>query len=285
MNIIRNDGKLNYELLEKQLKVLNSENVIIMIDPLSKRNRNNLKYFLWDYDNVESFVLSNEFERKIALRYVCKSALNYKKTHELALTAYQRGDFETAKILFLKLVSHGLPDSQSYAKVALCYLQLNDYNNAINYLYIADHLAKDELGINLYAGFIDKIVSCLNDDQKIKVKELALAIDVANQYGFNTLIDIINLVSGTKTDIDSACLIFGLNKEQTQIVKLIIAKQCYFNKMNDYAEVLVTQVEKVIPKSREVAQLLNKTIDFKKENSINNVSRIRIKLSEQNIIN
>ncbi|MBQ4584092.1 MAG: hypothetical protein IJA94_04320 [Bacilli bacterium] len=285
MNIINKKGKIDFSLLKEAINALYIGKGIIVLEPMSVTNWYLLCGFLKKIENVCCFSLNYHNEKKVVLRYFVPGMKNdFKKLHELAIYNYEQCNFETAKILFKRLLSYGGPDFKSYAKLGMCYLQLKDYYKALECLMVADDLAFKETNNHMYADYVERVRKLVEVKEPRNIKLLALAIDATNHYGINNLIDIVNLVSGTDMDLSSACLIFGLDYTETLIVKLILAQQCYCNRMEDCGDALTIQVEKSATNNKKVLALMDKTFEFKENLSEKIPARVRINLNNHNIV-
>ena len=152
MNIINKKGKIDYNLLKEVINALYIGKGIIVLEPMSVKNWHLLCGFVEKMENVCCFSLKHQNERKVVLRYFVPGMNNdFKKLHELAIYNYEQCNFETAKILFKKLLSYGGPDYKSYAKLGMCYLQLKNYYTASECLMVADDLAFKETNNHMYS--------------------------------------------------------------------------------------------------------------------------------------
>ena len=285
MNIINKKGKFDLGLFKEAINALYLGKGIIVLEPMSLKNWRLLCGFTGKLDNVFCFSIDYQNEKRAVLRYVTPGMRNdFKKLHELAIYNYEQCNFETAKILFKRLLSYGGPDYKSYAKLGMCYLQLKNYYKALECLMVADDLAFKDTNNHMYADYVHRVQKLVEANEPRNIKLLALAIDATNHYGINNLIDVVNLVSGTNTDLSSACLIFGLNYTQTLLVKLMLAQQCYCNRMEDYGEALMVQVEKCETNNGKVLALLDKTFELKENIPEKIPARVRINLNNQNIV-
>lgn len=88
--------------------------------------------------------------------------------------------------------------------------------------------------------------------------------DVNNYYGIKSIEQITNLISETGLDVDSACLQFGLNNEQVNIVKLIYARDFYVLSHYDRGDQYLKQVEKSQDKTPFVKTLFEEVTKNKR---------------------
>lgn len=276
-------------IAKKHSELLNTKSIIIL-KPMNNESRMKVHNIVKEYNDMISFSIDEGDNRRVVLKYQNPNSniINIKDMVRQSAVYYKERKYdECIKINKEILANVKRPRAQIYASLGTSYLKKNDIYTAIEYLTIATELSKNENGYYKFDELIAKLKGeKYDDDTKVEFKIDENEFYVDEYYGTTNFDEIIEYVLSSGLDVESACKEYGLNKEETDIVKLICAKKYYENGYDKKGKEFLKSVEQSTDKTSKVLKILeeikrNKKIysNFTKENE--NILTLSLKLDKQ----
>lgn len=223
---------------------------ISILEPLSPKLTEDLICILNNYqenfDNISLFTINVDNKKRIVLRRINPeySNVDMQLLEQKAEIAYQNGNNEEAADIYFKILQ-GSSNPKPYV-----YLRLGELfpDFGLDYLIIATALATDDIKEN-YQNIL---------------KEARINKEKGSNYNIGNIEEIMEYIENSKLDVEEACLCLGMNREETDIVKLKIARIYFTNKHYDKGEEFIRSVESSPNKTTSVKNLLNEVVANKK---------------------
>lgn len=244
------------------------KNGIVLLKPMNNARIKNIHRVVQNIPNVVSFSIGDEDERRIVLRvktYV-KGYFDLSTIFKEGNAAYQSGDYDLCISKYRQLLEFGYPNSRVYAKLGLSYIKKFNKALAIDYLTIANELAKKEKVNFDYTELIARLEGIIPEEDKkpmIKMEINEFENDLSNNYGIENLEQVLELIS-TGLSLNDVCSNLDLDDDQKCVIALIFAKNCYANKNYTLGDQYLKLVERTKGKSKSTSSLFNEVRKNKK---------------------
>ncbi len=223
---------------------------ISILEPLSKVITKDLIYLLKcyqeTYENMSVFTINIDNKERIVIRRKNPEYKNIdlKVLDNIAETSYQNGDYDEARRSYLKILQ-GEKEPEAYVYQRLGEL-FPDFG--LDYLIIAVGLATGKTKEN-YQNILEEARYNKEHEQ---------------EYTIDDLDEILDYIEQSELNVEESCLCLGLNREETDIIKLKIARIYFTNKHYDKGEEFIRNVESTPGKTKNVKNLLNEVVANKK---------------------
>ena len=159
------------------------------------------------------------------------------------------------------LTTFNRPKAGIYSELGLAYMKCGNIALAIDYLTVANVLAKEE---NLGRDYTDLIlrlkgyISEFDVKPSFKMREEEFDYgDVSDFYGIDNFAEINEFITNSGLDVESACQILLLPAEKVELIKLIYAREFYFIGDFEKGDAFVNSVEKSKNKTQRIIELMN----------------------------
>lgn len=222
---------------------------ISILDPLPEEVTKDLvyilKYYQELYKNMSVFTINDDNKERIVLRRIIPGYynINTKLLEEKADIAYRQGNNEEAGYMYYQILQ-GYDEPQAYVYLRLGLL-FNDF--PLDYLIVAAGLANDKEKEN-YLKILDEV--------RNKKEEY--------NYNIDNLDEILDYIENSDLNVEESCLCLGLDREQTDIIKLKMARIYFTNKHYNKGDEFIRAVESTPGKTDNVKNLLNEVVANKK---------------------
>lgn len=255
-------------------------NGIALLGPMTEDKSNKILEIAGSYEDVLSYIITDEFgDKRIMLKYCDKIDIDHREIYKAAKDAYANKEIDKSIELNLKLLKfYDAPTSNIYAILGISFMKKKNIPLAIEYLTVANHFVK-EAGLNydyenlllrLKGGKIDK--EDLKSNVKINISEYD---DTTNYYGINNFDEIDDYIIETGLDVETACYNINLSLEETQIIKLIYAREYYIQGLINKGDQFFKSVEKSKDKTKKVIQIMEEIRKNKKFYQTRTVDNLR----------
>lgn len=259
------------EFLESQISNLERVGGISKIGELSEKEVKELENVIFDYPELDYYVLENEELFDVFLRCKSKDAkIDVGGTIESARNAFINNQNYRVCIQKLRLVLRKAahPKSDVYDLMGLAYNDSGEVEIGNDYLRLANYLN----GVRDYNNVdIDKVRERVEGNMKYNKK------NNYNQYNFDldrqvhidrltlpNLDKIIEYIEANHLDLETAGKQLNLTEEQIDFVKLIYAREFYKQGDMEKGNYYLRSVEKTSGKTSEVTRLCLETRTNKK---------------------
>ncbi len=248
--------------IDKKYAELLVKKSIILLNPMPENKIKRIMDMMENYKDMVAFVIGEGNEQQVVLRYKPKiqGYVNGKELINLGNKAYSEGNYNECIEKYLQLLQmFKSPRAIVYAKLGFAYTKKYQKKIAIEYLTVANSLAKQE---NLPYDYQDLIMALKGEidveDRKPIFKMLEEDFDynkLVNYYGFN-FPKINDFIIESGLDVETASLQLGLTLEEANIIKLIYAREFYMQGINDKGDIFLNSVEKSKNKSEKTKKIL-----------------------------
>lgn len=269
--------KLPLEEKEKQAidskieKMRNGERNIFLLEPMSKEKRDVVRSYLISqgYKDVTAFSIGEE-PKQIILRYKPRitTTVNLKETLEDARAFRESKDWGYAADYYALALKIGKPKESTYAGYGISLMKLGKTKEAIDCLKIATIMSKTEGdGRFDYTDLIQSL-ECPTDKDSRKPRVVVQESEFEDKKESKLDEDLLNALIGlyAEGDIDllEACKQLNMSEEDTNYVKLLYARDCYYKGNDKTGDLYLKQVERSKAKNQEVKDLFKEIQASKK---------------------
>ncbi len=249
------------EYLESEIKELDDNGGLNKIDSLTKEDLNDYLINLYDYPELDYFVLENGENYDLFLRYRSEQAkIDVGKVIKSAYENYEKKNYNICiKKLLLVLRRASSPKSEVYGLLGLAYNEVGKNELGNDYLRVSNYIIKEK---DYNKVEVDKIKERVEKEMKKDRKnyynqmnydsERQIHIDKLTISNFD---EIIAYMNNNKMDIESAGKELGLTNEQIDLIKLIFAREFYKQGDLEKGNYYLNSVEKTSGKTSDVTRL------------------------------
>jgi len=257
-DMVDEEGECEEFVVEKNQELFDAEKLyrnilqdgMILLSPMSEEVSKKTIAEMDYYPDLEIFTIVDEGVERIAIRYksIEIKHINVKDAFNVGKIYFKNGFYEECIKCYLELLQLQFVRAFAYALIGRCYMKLNEPEKALDFLLVAEHIAKIENKGDTYKEEIDILKQQLSKDKLSQIN-----VDAQKTY---VLDDLINYLNESKLDVESACKNLGYSTEQTHLILLDLAQQYYaqedFNKGDEFYKV----VEKSSDKSKMILQYM-----------------------------
>ncbi len=271
---MRNRKKDSLSIKEKQsldskIRQLRNGRSAFLLDPMPKEKRDLIHEYISTVDDVASFNIGKDDERRVVLRYkpYVEEYVSIMDTAMEAKRLYRKGQYKEAAECYELLLKIGKPRDITYGAYGLVLLKLHRKNEALDYLKIATILSKDDNGKVDYTDLIESIEypsDKENKKPKVVIGEDEFTDTNKTNLDDELLNDLIGLTSEGEISLIDACKKLNLSEEDTNYIKLLYARDCYYLDKNNEGDLYFKQVEKSKAKDKRVKDLYKEILVNKK---------------------
>ena len=238
--------------IDSKVKELHNGRSIYLLEPMSSEKRNLIRdYVINMYDDISAFSIGDETknERRIVLRYkpYVEEKVDIFGTADEAYSLYLEEKYEESAEKYALLLKIGKPRPKTYGRFGKTLLKLHRKSEALDCLKVATILSKEQGDKYDFSELIEKIefpIERENRKPKVEVNENEFE-DKQDSLLTNELInDIIGLLAEGEFTIEDICKKLGLNEDETNYIKLIYARDCYYLGNDSVGDKYLKQVTK-----------------------------------------
>lgn len=262
--------------IDSKVKELHKGRSIYLLDPMSKEKRRLIReYVSTMYDDIVAFSIGDEAtnERRLVLRYkpIVTERINISATANEAYSLYLEGNtyanddrynaaqqmYEESAEKYALLLMIGKPIPKTYARFGKTLLKLRRKSEALDCLKVATILSLEQGDKYDFSELIENIEfpqERENRKPKVVVNESEFVDKKESSLNKELINDIIGLTSEGELSIEEACIKLGLSEDDTNYIKLLYARDCYYLGNNSVGEKYLKQVVRC-KKSEEVMKL------------------------------
>lgn len=250
------------EFIAKKYEELTEKKGIILLRPMDGARIDRIFEMIEDYPDMVAFVIGEGNQQQVVLRYkpVIDEYVDGKNLINLGNQAYKDGNYNECIENYLQLLQlFDEPRSVVYSKLGLAYMKKWQIPLAIDYLTIATALAKKEKVDFDFSDLIAKLKGDIpQEDAKPRFRMTQKDFDysdVNNYYGIENFNEINSYIVESGLDVESACEQLGFTPEETDIVKLIYAREFYTQGNYDKGDLFLKSVERSKNKTKETIRI------------------------------
>ena len=250
------------EFLEEQKKYLESTGGVSKISNLSLQEVNNLELIIFDYPELEYFLLENEETYDVFLRRkYLSSKIDIGSTINAAKNAYRNMNYKSSlSKLLLILKKAACPKSEVYVLTGLSYINLGKEEKGIDYLRLANYIEGKKDYNNVDLNEVRERVEESMKEFKKSSSYNQYNVDMDRQVHIDRLslpnLDkIIKAIEVNFYDLATAGKKFNLTDEQIDFIKLIYAREFYKQGEIEKGDYYLKSVEESSGKTSDVTRL------------------------------
>ena len=250
------------EFLEEQKKYLESTGGVSKISNLSLQEVNNLELIIFDYPELEYFLLENEENYDVFLRRkYLSSKIDIGSTINAAKNAYRNMNYKSSlSKLLLILKKAACPKSEVYVLTGLSYINLGEEEKGIDYLRLANYIEGKKDYNNVDLNEVRERVEESMKEFKKSSSYNQYNVDMDRQVHIDRLslpnLDrIIKAIEVNFYDLETAGKEFNLTDEQIDFIKLIYAREFYKQGEIEKGDYYLKSVEESSGKTSDVTRL------------------------------
>ena len=187
---------------------------------------------LINYHNIEGIVIDNG--KTIVLKYSKTKDINNKipKMLKKANKLSAKKETKEALHLYLEILKFENTSSIVYSKLGLCFFGLKSYDKAIEYFNIAMELGKKEGKVYDFHSLINSLQGKIQKDEIkpiFKPKDNEFNFEENYNFGLGDISEITDAIILMELNVDEACQKLLINREETELIKLVYARE-FFSK-------------------------------------------------------
>ena len=239
------------EFMDKKYEELLDKKGAILLRNMNDSRIDRIFAMVENYPDMVAFVIGEENKQQVVLRYkpTINECVDAKNFITLGNQAYKERNYNECIADYLQVLQFfDNPKAFVYAKLGLAYMKNMQIPLAIDYLTIANDLAKKE---NVDLDFIDLIAQLKGDiskeDRKPRFRMTQEDFDyndVSDNYGIDNFSEIDSFIIESGLDVETACEQLGLSLEEVDIIKLIYAREFYTQGSYDKGDTFLKSVER-----------------------------------------
>ena len=259
---------IDFSLTEKEMQKLDSKldklyngRMIFLLDPMPGEKRDLVREYIKNngYDDVFAISIGIEPERRLVLRYKPKISeyVDLKSVLDDAKAFYASEDYELAADCYELALKIGRPRESTYGGYGMTLYRLGRVKEALDCLKVATIMSKTEG--NGKIDFTDIILRIENpperENRKPRVVVNESEFEDSHEDNDTIVNDIVALYSEGEIDLMEACKTLNLSEDDTNYIKLLYARDCYYLGDDAKGDKFFKQVEKCKDKSKRVKDL------------------------------
>ena len=256
------------DFINEKSEILQKKGGMLLLRVMSDERINDLQKIIRETPNLVGFTIGRPNERRIVLRYnsIKEKIDNIPEIIKKGNQEYRDKNYKASIREFKKLLSFGRPSSFIYSRIGICHMKLNHYKDAIDYLTVGNELAKQEDSKYDYTELLEYIRGYVPEsERKAHVNmELEEFYGDTNEYGIDNLYGIVDHITTKGPNIDKYCSDLGLDKDQTNVVKIMCARRFYTREMDNFGDMVLEEVERSKEKTPLVKSLYFETTRTKR---------------------
>lgn len=258
-DIIREQSDIKF--IEKKHNELIKNKGIIILNSMSKERTNFILNEADKYLDMSVFTIVDGGKTRIVLRY---NELDYEDFDVKALITeaiadYKSGRYKDNLDKQIKILETNVDQrSSNYAMIGLSYMKLYDIDKAIEYLTVANYLAKEEKSTREYGDLILRLKGEIDKkDIKpfVRMQQKDFRNDNVKFYGIKNFEELNTYICESGLDVESACRSLNMSEEDIDVVKLIYAREYYTLGNKEKGELFLKSYEKSKAKTNKTKSI------------------------------
>lgn len=258
-DIIREQSDIKF--IEKKHNELIKNKGIIILNSMSKKRTNFILNEADKYLDMSVFTIVDGGKTRIVLRY---NELDYEDFDVTALITeamddYRNGFYEDSLNKQIKILETNAENkSSNYAMIGLSYMRLFDIDKAIEYLTVANYLAKEEKSTRDFGDLILKLKGEIDEEDikpNVKMQQKDFRNDNDKFYGIKNFEELNTYICESGLDVESACRSLNMSEEDIDVVKLIYAREYYTLGNKEKGELFLKSYEKSKAKTNKTKSI------------------------------
>ncbi len=270
------------EFMDKKYEELLDKKGAILLKPMDDDRIDRILEMVNNYQDMVAFVIDEGNKHQVVLRYkpTIDEYVDGKNLFNLGNQAYKEENYDECIANYLQLLQiFANPKSIIYSKLGLAYMKKRQIPLAIDYLTIATNLAKKENSIFDFTELIADLKGNMPSEDRKPIFRMTQKdfdySDVNDYYGIDNFDEINAFINESGLDVETACEQLGLSFEEIDIIKLIYAREFYFQEKYEKGDKFLKSVEKSKNKTKNTKKIFeevrkNKRFyhNHKRENNI-----------------
>lgn len=256
--------------LDSKFDAIYKGRMVFLLEPMSQEKRDAVRDYIriaGNYD-ISSFSVGIEPERRIVLRYkpFVTERVDLKATLEDARAFYASADYDLAAEYYEMTLKIGKPKEATYGGYGMTLYKLGRRKEALDCLKIATIMSKTEGDGKIdYTDIIDRIEHPVErENRKPRVVVNESEFEDKNEFNDDIINTLVGLYAEGEINLFDTCKKLNLSEEDTNYVKLIYARDCYYLGNNNEGDKYFKQVEKSKAKDKKVKDLYKEILVNKK---------------------
>ena len=258
-DIIREQSDIKF-IEKKHDELIRNKGIII----LNSMNAERTEFILNEADkylDMSAFTIVDDGKTRIVLKY---NELDYEDFDVTALITeamddYRDGFYEDSLNKQIKILETNAENkSSNYAMIGLSYMRLFDIDKAIEYLTVANYLAKQENSTRDYGDLLLRLKGEINkEDIKpfVRMQQKDFKNDNDNFYGIKNFEELNTYICESGLDVESACRSLNMSEEDIDVVKLIYAREYYTLGNKEKGELFLRSFERSKAKTNKTKSI------------------------------
>ena len=258
-DIIREQSDIKF--IEKKHNELIKNKGIIILNSMSKERTNFILNEADKYLDMSVFTIVDGGKTRIVLKY---NELDYEDFDVKALITeaiadYKSGRYKDNLDKQIKILETNVDQrSSNYAMIGLSYMKLYDIDKAIEYLTVANYLAKEEKSTREYGDLILRLKGEIDKkDIKpfVRMQQKDFRNDNVKFYGIKNFEELNTYICESGLDVESACRSLNMSEEDIDVVKLIYAIEYYTLGNKEKGELFLRSFERSKAKTNKTKSI------------------------------
>ena len=257
--------------IDYKVEKMRAGRMLYLLEPMPQEKRHAIREYIKDNygEDISTFSLGNEPERRVVLRYkpLIKEHINIKEVLDEAKAYYASKDYDYAAEYYELALKIGVPRATTYSGYAMTLYRQRKIKEAIDCMKIATIMSKTtgrgDIDFSNMIEILENPPTVENRKPNAVVKESEFEDKNESSLNDEIVNDIVGLINEGDITLEAACTRLGLNEDDTNYVKLVYARDCYYIGDNTKGDKYFKQVEKK-KKSYRVKELYKEILINKK---------------------
>lgn len=203
------------------------ERGIILLNPMTEEEIQEVESKVNHVPNIDSFTIGKDKNKQVVLRLKTSSQpIDFSVVKEEGDLAYQEKEYTLCIEKYQQLLKTDMPNIYVYIRLGLSYMKNHQNDLAIDYLTVANELAKEQDLELDFSALIAKLKdNYLNEETKPRSRITLAHFEeqIDEKYG----IENIEKMLTSKMNIHQISKQLGFSEEEKTLVELILAKKYY----------------------------------------------------------
>ena len=256
--------------IEKQVQEIYDGKPMVILNKIDPSKNDLVLQELNKYREIAYFKIGEGDRSRVVVRARphLKERINIRECVEEAKKAlHQDRNYKRAEELYRLLLQIGTPRDVTYGEYGLTLLRLHKKNDAIPYLKVATELSKEQGHSLDYSDLIMSLEGTIDKSEekpKVRMREEDFRDNRTFNLELDYLDDLVALVEAGELDLEGSMTSLGLDEENKNIIRLICARDCYYQEKYKDGDKYIQKVESSSEKTNNVKRILRVVKETKK---------------------
>ena len=256
--------------IDKQVQEIYDGKLLIILEKVDYKKNDLVVDYLKSFKEITAFIIGNGDKSKVVIKskpYLKEKYVIMDLVNEAKNALYKDRDYKKAEEIYRLLLQIGNPRDITYGEYGLTLLKLHRRREAIPYLKIATELSREHGRSIDYSDLILNIDGTIKKSEAkpvVRMKEEDFQESKTFDLKLDYLDDLVNLVLEDELELEDAMTKLGLDEENKNYIRLICARDCYYQERYKDGDKYLLDVQKSHAKNNDIKRILKQIYQSRK---------------------